>query len=738
MAYKSVRTGVCLKTHLLYADCTLGLDCSFSRLVGLGCTRMGSPSYDELLDRIAAEAAKPIQTRTRSGMRVVLRELSRGQSMEKAIGMAGVRVSTVHGWRKRYPLFDEEVKRLVAANAIARRAATEARRQARLDAAPKLEDKPPPPSLGLEEFRLTYFGRPTPLHQRLAVEALEDESNLYVFIFGPTGMGKDTLAQDAVAWMVAPDRSGLRVAWIMESESFARRRLGRLGRYLTDPKSYDHVPGKTPGGVRPSRSLIDDYGPFRWRPGMRHPDGSKVERTEWTKNSMYFVRVQAPENDPNLWATGIGGATYGSRMGLCVISDAFTLENQKSPTQREDGYQWLDGTLDTRLDEDGRLWMIGTMLEVENNYERMVREYTEGARVVDQKVLGPSTLVKYSNGVCVVAVKAIWVDPETGEERSYWPERFPLHTVYRYKGREWREADLSTERILELTQKGAKLVRGLAWRRERSPTMFKARFQQERDQDATGDFTQETLESAKDPSRSFGQVFAHELLVVGVDPARRYGAAYAVLAVDRSQGLVTLVDFYWGEGLGVTGIKDRLILEPLTKWNPLWLCYETNKEAAVLEDSLVAQAIRDSGVSVFRHHTGRERGHPEVGPGSIAAYMRTGEFRIPARVAADRVRFDLVAAQFRAWDASTGRSKPGHAAHQADDVVMAIWVAWLKAGEMISRTQNPTAGLRLPVPAGVVAKWNRARRVAEADKAGSYRSRPVSVLDVVDAFLGDA
>ena len=143
--------------------------------------------------------------------------------------------------------------------------------------------------------------------------------------------------------------------------------------------------------------------------------------------------------------------------------------------------------------------------------------------------------------------------------------------------------------------------------------------------DVAGDFTEETLDRAKNPDRTFGVAHAHELVFIGIDPAIRYGAAWVALAVDRRENVVTLVDFFFGDNLGVTGIKDRLILEPLAKWNPVWLCYETNRESAVLEDSLIVDAIRSAGVSVFKHHTGRERGSADVGPGSIAHFMRSGQ-----------------------------------------------------------------------------------------------------------------
>lgn len=690
---------------------------------------------DELLDTLDRKYG--LQERTRVAMRLVLKYLARGMSVADAAQQAGVGQNTIGYWNRQFKEFEEQYQEYITINERARMAATEARRQEEADSTPTLL-----PTRGRDErpdlatFRMEYFGRPTPPHQQAAVKALEDMTNNYVFIFGPTGMGKDTLAGDYVAWEVAPDTQGKRVAWFMESEDFSARRLERLARYMTDPKAYDHKPIKTPGGAKPTRTLIDDYGPFRWEKNMRHPDGTKVERTQWDRLRKYFVRVQAPEQDPNLWATGVGGSTYGSRIDVCVCSDIFTLDNQRSPTVRRTQYSWIEGTLDTRLDEDGRLVVIGTMLPIENNYERMLDEYTANARVVDEQQIGPGRYVKYSNGVAVVIVKAIQYNPDTGAEESYWPERFPLDTTYRWKGRDYLEKEISVERIRELAERGASIIRGLRWRRERSPSMFKAMYQQERDEDIGGDFTQATLDRSKDDQRSFGRVKANELLVVGVDPARRYGAGWVALAVDRTEETVTVADFYFGENLGVTGIKSRLVLEPLAKWNPIWFCYETNVESAVLDDPLIKEAIRESGVSVATVHTGKDRSRSMVSEvGSIAAYMRTGQFRVPYADADDRAKAEILFSHFKAWDSSDSRSRAGHGGHDPDDLAMATRAGWDKALELINgrtKQRNQNTG----VPDHIRRKFDRMKKKAQASKAEITRPG-YTAEELVASFVGD-
>lgn len=694
-------------------------------------------AVDELLAEVARQTDMHIQDRTLAGMRLVMIALKQGATFLEASAKAGVADATARNWRKRYPLFGEFCEKAMGVNARARAQLDEARRREVLATAGKVAGQAPrPPRGSLSDFKMRYFGRPTPPHQELIHEALEDYTNLYVFIFGPPGMGKDTTAGDYCAWEAAPDTAGKTVAWFMESKDFSERRFSRLDQYLTDPRAYANKPSKTPGGRKPEGSLITDYGPFKWEAGMVWPDGSEVRKKSWSAHSKYFVEVDAPEQDPNLWATGVQGSTYGSRIKTCVCSDIFTKENQESPTERERSYTWTTGTLDTRLDDDGRLVVIGTMLPIENNYERLLDDYTEGARVVYEKQ-GPtphSTLVKYSNGVAVVKVKAIAADPETGEETSFWPDMFPLHdTLVTHGGKKlWNVDELSIERLRALTaMDGAKLRRGLRGRRARDPKGFAAMYQQERERSGeTADFTDEVLEAAKDEKRSFGEARTHELIVVGVDPARVYGASWVALAVDRREGTVTLCDFFWGKELGYAGMRTRLVVEPITKWNPIWYVYETNADGALLEDALIQEFLSETGVSIDRSPTNRERGLADVGPASIAPYMRTGEFRIPAATAQDRQKFDQIKTQFKAWDQGThsNRKKPGQTGHYPDDIAMAAWKAWTKARTLLE-DRRKDHGIRAPLPEGLRRKWDRMMKKAAASSAGRKADRNGAVRE---------
>jgi len=282
---------------------------------------------------------------------------------------------------------------------------------------------PVPP---IRDFRWRYFGFPTPKHQDPIFRAYEDKTNLRVVVLGPPGSGKDSTARDIVAHALMEDRS-TRVSWIMKNERFSGRRVSqRLDPYLTDRAVYRTAP-EGPGTQVPEGTLIDDFGPFRWERGMRWKDGSKVEKTTWNSSEMYFIRRGAAEADPNLWATGIDGSLYGARVDLMVVSDPFDREDQRSPTLRERRLDWFMGTARSRLDERGRLFVLGTRVLAGDAYEALLDAYIGDARVVERD----GYYTKYANGTATVIFPAVQFD-ESGDEVSYWPERFPLHGRIEY------------------------------------------------------------------------------------------------------------------------------------------------------------------------------------------------------------------------------------------------------------------------------------------------------------------
>jgi hypothetical protein len=217
--------------------------------------------------------------------------------------------------------------------------------------------------------------------------------------------------------------------------------------------------------------------------------------------------------------------------------------------------------------------------------------------------------------------------------------------------------------------------------------------------------------------------YPHEVIVVGVDPARTYGAAWAALAVDFAKQIATVIDWEWYENLGTAGVKERLIMAPLVRYRVHWLCYEVNRDAAVLEDTTIVQALESFGVTVKHHFTDGSRADLRVGPGSLAMYMRSLQLRFPYQTADDRHKTEQLDRFFKNFDRRTiagGRSRPGQPGHEPDDAVFAVWIPFAK---ILDAWQNlPTGRLpRLPVPRAVLERHRQAQ--VEREVSGKGRRR---------------
>ena len=644
--------------------------------------------------------------------------LSSGLTRPQAARHLGFSDTLVYAWMKKYPGFRERVR--AAGESDGRRPN---KNRTYID-----PDRPFPPKGDFATWRARYTGRQVEPHQRTLVRALEDRTNKKIIWLGPPGSGKDTTAQDWILYELCDDRTGLRVAWMMESSDFAVRRLERLGRYLTDPRVYDATPeGAT--SVMPTGSLIEDYGPFRWDKEMYWKGGEPVLKAPWSQQRFYFVQNIAPEADPTLWATGVEGAIYGSRIGLLVLSDPFTRENQRSGTTRAAQLDFIKGTVRTRLDGRGRIVVLGTRVgpDEADNYPALVRYFVGRSRVIYEE----DYYRKYSNGTAVIVQPAVLFDA-AGREISYWPTKFPLRDQIVLPDTSWIEKDtLSDEAIMEFSHRDdIDLIEGLLSIRDDDEITFDTVYQQNPPSTSGGEFADIILDHCDDPERSYGVYRPKEILVLGVDPARSGGAAWVIWGVDREAQTLTVVDWYYAERLGIPGIAQHLIADPIERYLPREMCYETNHEAGVLFLPEVQRIIRESAVRVREHHT---HGNRSIGEGSVASMsigMRAGTIRFPVASAADRQRTAFFKQQFRNWDSGVAsqRTRGGQWRHNPDDLCMASWIGWLRARELLERSLSERIAHRL-VPAVTLRRWHVGTNHPPEE------TQPPPVTDVVGLFF---
>ena len=628
------------------------------------------------------EGAKREQARVE-----VLEFLRKGYNFTRACEAAGIKYDTWKNWRRYDPDYELEVKAARELGVSAKRIRS------------GVGDYFDPSDIRTDvwpftEFRRRIIGRPVPAHQVPVVDAWEDRTNQTVIWLAPPSGGKDTTAGDFVLHGAVNRRT--RMAWLMENSNFSKRRLGRLEQYLYDKRAYVRPTG--PDCTKPTDTLMESFGRFKWEPDLYYPDETKVAKTKWNQNEIYFIG-RDNEADPNLWATGIDGALYGARIDEAVMSDIFTRENQWSATERAKQIDLIFGTLWSRLDDNGRALFINTRVASFDNMTVVMDRLIGDSPEVRFEDHGHTTMTKFANGVALIVTKAIWQD-ESGEDCSYWPERFSLESYLESKDGSERVdvKDLSVVRYDELAREGWERSRGLYEIRGLDPDWFETAYQQNPPAAEGGEFTPGLLDHCDDFSRTVGVAKAGEMLFLGVDPARTQGAAWVVWGSDGET--FTVIDWWWGKNLGVKGIRDSLLVDPILRYRPRYTVYEGNREQSVVELPQVKDAVAATGTKLTTPPThAMNRGVGETRVAAMSLDMAEGRIRFPAATPEDREQMKKLKAQFINWDRREQVRVVNSQVKIAlpDDGAMAAWVAWVKM-KKLEKTKKRRAPRREVAP----------------------------------------
>lgn len=556
------------------------------------------------------------------------------------------------------------------------------------------KERPPRPAT-VDEFltwRRRYVGRDTPPHVMGFVTAYFDRTNRRVIWKGPSGGGKDTTLGDIVLSEIVSDWE-FRVGWLNESQPQAIKRVAeRIKPYLENPRTYLKAP-RGAGSTIPTGSLIDDYGPFMRPTGQRmyYPNGEIVPASTWDKTSLYFLQgLGEKEQDPNLSAGGITSALEGQRISLFVMSDVFTLRNHGNPATMEAQIANVTGTIENRLDGQSRVVLINHRVGPGDNVERLETEWIADSPVIYEGEFHNTTYVKYANGLAVVTTVAIDFNEE-GQEVSFWPahHEFDLDTyILMPDGERLYTKDLTGDQINAAGLSGGQRIEGLRDKRTRKPVLFATMQQQQPPETSVGEFTRPLLDSCNDKDRTLGVRYPHETGVIGVDPARTFGAAWVELGVDFRAGTLTVCDFEFFTRLGTIGVKERLVHDPMTRKKPRYFGYESNREVWAIEVPETRQLAKDLGITIKPLPTNQNRNEGEWRVSAMAEDMHNGTIRFPAATETDRRKMDLLKEHARNWDSAASaafRPKPGSHKHAPDDVFMALWLAWRIAKDLLRR-----------------------------------------------------
>lgn len=427
-----------------------------------------------------------------------------------------------------------------------------------------LADYPDLSRMPFSEFVEHYGGFTLAEHQVWIAEALEDRLAKVVLVLGHPESGKSTLISLWYVLYRLAQNPDFRIALVTKNSTKAQDLLTRVKRYLTEDHLYDHTPG----------NLIKDFG--GWKP-IRGD-------LEWSQNQIFVRHRRSGERDPSVQALGIGKQIYGSRLDLLILDDALVMDNQATDLSRERLDAWFDGEARSRA-QKGQTVVNGTRLLPQDLYGQWKKAWAD-QRLFRQVVI-PAIINEY-----------------TEEEKVNWPEYWTLDgydITEEYQG----------ETVVTGYQMGMRDLRDFITRKD--VNRWRLIYQQEDVELEQAIFLQAHMDAALElgAERRMGQVFPHERLVLGIDPATTGRAAAVLLAINPDTRVRTVVDIFVGSNLGATGIRQKLMYDFWERYQAMGrtidlTVVEENFVKTLRGDETLEGRARAAGTNlVWPHTTGR-------------------------------------------------------------------------------------------------------------------------------------
>jgi hypothetical protein len=275
----------------------------------------------------------------------VLEELAQGHTVAQACKAAGRSIKAHENWRSGDKVYARKVDEI---------------RAIRKEAKDRGSD-PDAANLGFEEWRLRFLGQKTYPHQRVWIDVLEGrepadlhESMTYekgdpsrVLVNVPPNHGKTmTMTIEYVTYRIATNPN-LKVIVVSKTQTMAKDFLYAIKQRLT---SHRWAPLQAAyGGV----------------------DGFRGKEAAWSADRIYLSDElrDSGEKDPTVQAIGMGGQIYGARADLIIVDDAVVLSNAG---EYEKQMRWLTQEVASRLPGGGgRLLVIGTRVAPVDLYSEL-------------------------------------------------------------------------------------------------------------------------------------------------------------------------------------------------------------------------------------------------------------------------------------------------------------------------------------------------------------------------------
>jgi len=479
------------------------------------------------------------------------------------------------------------------------------------------------------------------LAEQTITQARRKRSKGRVLLLAPRDHGKTELAISIALRAVCLNRN-IRILWISESSTAARKRVMRLRTLLQSPRVVEDWESAPSVGC----------GPFR----QPNADG---EKPKWTETQIYVTRTLASV-DPTIEAVGTGGGITGGHFDLILCDDLEDDRTVFSAAQRAKTRNWWRGTMLPMLSKGGTIMVIGTRKHHDDLYAHL-KKSAAWRTIEDKAILGPIPKHKV---------------------HTHWDERTQEEVIDRVEVLEPVNVLWPEERPIEYLLEERYVMTTLVFSRE---------FQHEVQDDTNAAYRMDWLEAAKARGRHLrlGQMPPGvDLLVVQgwdlalVDDEAKAEAQDSDFSVGMTIGRCKqtgdryLLGIYRQRGMTPGAIRGA-VLGQFQSFGGL----STVRAVAVERNAfgnLHYMGLQKTTDLPLKPHmtTGAKKADPWDGVASMGNHFENGKWVLPYHEddEAGRALVDVLVAEL--W----GLGKEKH-----DDTVLALWIA-----ELALRSSNFT------------------------------------------------
>jgi hypothetical protein len=506
---------------------------------------------------------------------IVLDSITGGSTVEQALAKADRSMGTWENWKRTDPSFRAKVDSIRSTKAENRKRG--------------LEAGDDPYALDFPTWRKKFLGQDTFRHQQAWVDLIDTgeyrpvegeffqqgDPTRFIINVPPFHAKSMTLTVEYVVYRICMNPN-IRIILVSKKQEQSKKFLYAIKQRLTSNQWSALQQTYAPeGGFRPERG-----------------DGAT-----WGSNMFYVAGVDSGEKDPTVEAIGIGGQIYGSRADLIILDDCVTLGNAN---EYEKQIQWLESEVENRV-RDGKIIIVGTRLSTVDLYS----ELANGERYLSGN--SPWTILRMPAVLQFADDAKDWVTlwPKTTSPMEVGQRPNPDGTYDAWDGpRMARERDKKPPKVWSLVYQQSDVAEDAVF----DPKCVLG-----------------SVDKRRKPGPLRAGAWGHprngmegQYVIASMDPAMTGDTFSLVGAVDRKDSTRRIMQA-WVQPSPTPAYIRNLIMDVTTDYGVHeWVIEQNAFQLFLIHDEEIQRFLRERGVKLTPHYTGRNKQDPDFGVASVA------------------------------------------------------------------------------------------------------------------------